>query len=79
MEFTVHLATPTPDIGAIERALYDVDPACVVDLDAHHNTLRISTNATDDELLSVLAQSGHPIPPDQLKRVPSVCCGGCGG
>ena len=29
--------------------------------------------------LAMLNQAGHVVSMEQLERVPSVCCGGCGG
>ncbi|NDK37431.1 hypothetical protein DT603_01035 [Pseudoxanthomonas gei] len=69
----------TPDIAAIERAIAELDPAMVVDFDQAASALRISSVATEAELLACLRQAGVGGAQDQLVRVPSECCGGCGG
>ncbi len=79
MEYAIQLKTDSPNLGAITDALLDVDPAAVADLDGDGHTLRLSTNMLDCELLGALAQSGHPITEDKIKRLPSVCCGSCSG
>ncbi len=75
------ILTPgTPvDIEAVSRALREIDPAGVADLDAPRGVLRISTWATDADVLSLMSEAGLPIARDQLERLPSECCGGCGG
>ena len=79
MEYAIRLDAPAPDLGAITDALQDVDPAAVADLDRDGHTLRLSTNMLDQELLDALALCGHPIRPDHISRLPSVCCGSCSG
>lgn len=78
MQYT--LATDTsPDLAAIEQALATLDPSALIDLDASGHTIRISTLATDQELLRSLRDAGVVDAPQHLARVPSECCGGCGG
>lgn len=79
MEYSIHLDAPAPDLGAIIDALQDVDPAAFADLDRDGQTLRLSTNMLDSELLEALDASGHPITPRHIVRLPSVCCGSCSG
>ena len=79
MEYAIQLDAPAPDLGAITDALQDIDPAAVADLDHDGHTLRLSTNMLDQELLEALALCGHPIRPDHISRLPSVCCGSCSG
>ena len=33
----------------------------------------------DIELVFIMEQAGHPIRLTQIERIPSGCCGGCGG
>lgn len=81
MQFDIHLDAEAPriDLDAVEQRLLALDPAGVVDLDRATGTLRVSTYLAEDELASLLAQAGHAVPPDRIRRLPSVCCGGCGG
>jgi hypothetical protein len=67
------------DPAALASSLHEIDPAAVVDLQAAHGALRISTWATEADLRSLLAAAGLPVVGDQLERLPSECCGGCGG
>lgn len=78
MQYT--LATDTsPDPAAIEQALAALDPSALVDLDASGHTIRMSTLVTEQELLGSLRDAGVVDAPLHLARVPSECCGGCGG
>lgn len=79
MEFHVRLPGPKPDIGAIEHAFQAFDPAAVVDIDAAGRLLRIAAAVDAAELVSLLCDAGFPVMPDQVIRVPSICCGGCSG
>ena len=67
------------DITVIEQAIAGLDPAAVVDFDTSESLVRISSVATEMELLACLQQAGVTAGPDQLVRLPSQCCGGCGG
>lgn len=79
MQFKIKTFGNAPDLGAIERVVGDVDPSAVVDTDAAGEVLRISTLIGDVELVSLLNQAGYRMSLDNLERVPSECCGGCGG
>jgi hypothetical protein len=78
MQYTLG-ATASPDLAAIELALATLDPSALVDLDARGGSLRISTLATEQELLDSLHVAGVIDPSLHLARIPSECCGGCGG
>jgi hypothetical protein len=78
MQYTLRIAGTAPDTAAIERALQAIDPAAMVDIDAAGGTLRVATSMGDDELATML-RAGFALDPRQLERVPSECCGGCGG
>ena len=69
----------SPDLAAIEQALATLDPSVLIDLDAHGHTIRISTLVTEQELLGSLRDAGVVDASRHLARVPSECCGGCGG
>ena len=69
----------TPDMAAIERAVSGLDPAALLDFDVRASMVRISSLATETELLDCLRQAGVNAEAGQLARLPSECCGGCGG
>ena len=77
MQFILH-AGAAPDLAAIEQAIADLDPAVVLDTDSSGRAVRISTAVTEAELLDCLQRAGVGGAP-LLTRVPSECCGGCGG
>lgn len=79
MEYRINAAIATTGVEAIEQAIGEVDPAVVVGLDPSGKVLMVSTVIGDEALLSIFNQVGHGISAQQLERVPSVCCGGCGG
>jgi len=41
--------------------------------------LRCATSALAVELLLAFAHAGYRLSPDDIVRLPSVCCGGCSG
>lgn len=79
MEFHISCDAAMPDIGVIEGAILDQDPAAVVDLDAAGQTVRLATWIESPQLLALLNGAGWPIPAERIVQLPSVCCGGCGG
>ncbi|MBP6078562.1 MAG: hypothetical protein KA505_07125 [Xanthomonadales bacterium] len=79
MEFRISLAGATPDLAKIEPILRHIDPAATLDLDAASNTLRVSGIFGAAELPALLNQAGLRLDHHQIKQLPSVCCGGCGG
>lgn len=79
MQFKINTLGVAPDLDAIEQAITAADPSAVVDLDASGSVLRISTVMGDAELIGTLQQGGYAVPLPRLERVPSECCGGCGG
>lgn len=79
MEFRVKLATPSPDVDAIDKALRAADPAAIVDLDPADRTLRVTAWMQAGELALLLTRAGYPVSPHDVRPKPSVCCGGCSG
>jgi hypothetical protein len=79
MQSTITITGLPPDIGIIEEALRAVDPSALVDIDPTGRTLRIAASIDAVQLLGVMKAAGNPVKEDQLERVPSECCGGCGG
>lgn len=79
MQFSIRLPSTPSNLAAVEAALLELDPAGVADMDRDGLTLRLSGNVTETELAAMLGLLGHPVRLDQVERLPSVCCGGCGG
>ena len=79
MQVIVHTTGDTPNLTAIEDAIAHLDPAVVLDVDATGHGVRISAAVTEYELLACLRKAGLDAEPQQLVRLPSECCGGCGG
>ncbi|WP_305805117.1 hypothetical protein [Stenotrophomonas sp. YIM B06876] len=79
MEFTVRLASAQIDLPAIETGLQELDPAGLVDVAGSGTTLRVCANVRQSELLMILGNAGCAATLAQIERLPSVCCGGCGG
>ena len=79
MEFHIPCDPSMPDVGAIEDAVLDVDPAALVDLDAAEQAVRVATWIESPQLAELLEEAGWTIRADRIVQLPSVCCGGCGG
>ncbi|HQW81049.1 MAG: hypothetical protein IPF83_00845 [Rhodanobacteraceae bacterium] len=79
MEFRISYSGASPDLAAIESALCSVDPAANVDLHAVSSTLRVAGAFSAAELPALLNQAGLAVDSQNVKQLPSVCCGGCGG
>lgn len=79
MEFSLPVIGYAPDLVEIERMLIANDPSALLDLSGDGHSLRFSTSASDHELIECLHAAGIPAHVDDLTRLPSVCCGGCGG
>lgn len=79
MEFHITATGALPDPGNIEDAIREFDPAAVVDVDASGRTLRVAAAISAAELVGLVNQAGWPVSPDQVRQLPSICCGGCSG
>ena len=79
MEFHIALTNTSPAAGVIEDALFELDPAAVVDLDMSGLVMRISSSVDVPDLIQVLRQTGWEVGVKQVVQLPSICCGGCGG
>lgn len=79
MEFHIALtdASPRPDV--VQDAMYDIDPAALVDLDMSGLVMRISSYVPVGDLIGVLQRTGWPVKPEQVVQLPNICCGGCSG
>ncbi len=78
-QFRVPLSGPAPDLRVLERAVQEADPSALLDIEPISRVLRISTLLDERGLLPALDRGGLPVGAAQLERVPSECCGGCGG
>jgi len=78
-QFRIPLSGPAPDLQLLEDALQDADPSVLLDIEPLSRVLRISTLLDEHSLLPALGRGGLPVSAAQLERVPSECCGGCGG
>ena len=79
MEYTLAPNAGVPDPESLERLLHAIDTAALVDHDPLTGTLRISSIAAAGEVIDLLHEAGCELAPSQLVRLPSTCCGGCGG
>ena len=79
VEFQIKLVGQRPDLGAIHQGLTAADPAAIVDQDPSGESLRVATSLDEFGLLLALRSAGWPVEASQLNRLPSNCCGGCGG
>ena len=79
MQFTVPHLPAVPDLRRVEAALTELDPAAMVDFDMTASALRLSTLLEPMQVAEALARAGLAITPGDVRRVPSECCGGCGG
>ena len=79
MEFHITMPVAISDLGAIEDTFHTVDPSAMVDVDPASHELRVATSVGAAELVSLLAEAGYAVAPDQVAQVPSTCCGGCSG
>ena len=79
MEFRVKLTARNVDIDAIDEAVRAIDPAALVDIDPVDQALRVTAWLDMGELVSLLALAGYPVGADQVRQLPSICCGGCSG
>ncbi len=79
MRYRLPLTDRTPQLSAIENALLDADPSAIAGFDLMSASLRISTMLDHGGLFDVVRTVGIEIEPEELERLPSECCGGCGG
>lgn len=79
MEFHITMIGSNTDLGAIENAISLVDPSALVDMDRASRTLRVAASVDAAQLVALMEQAGHPVEPQQVMQIPSVCCGGCSG
>jgi hypothetical protein len=78
MQYLVAATAGIVPLEPVATRLEALDPAALVDVD-RAGRLRISTVLPDAEVLVALCQAGLHVAPFELERLPSECCGGCGG
>jgi len=79
MEFHVQLNGSRPDLDALGEAIHAVDPAALLDIDASGAVMRVAAAVQAQELVALLGRAGHPVTREQVRQLPSICCGGCSG
>ncbi|MGY0556640.1 hypothetical protein [Lysobacter sp. A421] len=79
MEFHISVVGAVPDTDAIEASICEVDPSALVDIDPTGQLLRVATSIDSVELVSLINHAGYPVSSDQVRQLPSICCGGCSG
>lgn len=79
MEFHVDGLAAAADIAAITDAIYNIDPAALVDIDPTTGALRVNASMSAADLTSAIDASGQPVDGILVMQLPSNCCGGCGG
>lgn len=72
-------AIDTQALERIEDAIYDVDPAAVIDFTPSSGRLRVAASLDADHLAIVLDAAGYPVDREAIEQLPSICCGGCSG
>lgn len=78
MEYRIELPQ-SPDITRIAQLLCEEDPSAVFDAAPGTPALRLSTTLSALDVHDVFERAGQPLQSSQLRALPSVCCGGCGG
>ena len=79
MQFHLTTLAEHVDLSRVERALWSVDPAALVDFDGDTAQLRVSTSLSALELIEAVDHAGYPIVEEHIVPQRSECCGGCGG
>lgn len=64
---------------SVERVLHAVDSAAIVDRNPRSGALRVSSVVAPGELSELLQRAGYSMERTHIVRLPSECCGGCGG
>ncbi|MUV15780.1 hypothetical protein [Noviluteimonas gilva] len=78
MQYLISPSSHVASLDTITDRLNHLDPSALVDVDTA-GRLRVSTSLADAELLLALGLAGLLVAPCDLERLPSECCGGCGG
>lgn len=79
MEFHVDGMPAKVDMAAITDAIYNIDPAALVDIDPATGALRVNASMSADDLTTAIGSAGQEVNGLLVMQMPSNCCGGCGG
>jgi hypothetical protein len=79
MQYALRNTASTPDPVTLEQLLHRLDAAAIVDRDPSTGGLRVASIVGVDELVDLLRTAGFDVKRHELTRLPSECCGGCGG
>ena len=79
MEFHVDGLPATVDMAAITDAIYNIDPAALVDIDPATGALRVNAALNANDLAGAIGTTGQDVGGLLVMQMPSHCCGGCGG
>lgn len=79
MEFHVQVTDVAPDMEKILDAIHQIDPSAVMDIDVSGQVLRIAAALELPELQALLGHAGYHVLKEQVRQLPSICCGGCSG
>lgn len=79
MEFHVDGMPSTADMAAITDAIYNIDPAALVDIDPSTGALRVNASMSAADLTQAISSAGQDVNALLVMQMPSNCCGGCGG
>lgn len=77
VEFRIRLANATPDLALINDVLQAADATAFVDIDPSDQSLRVTAWLEGADISGLLSNSGYAV--TEIRQLPSVCCGGCGG
>jgi hypothetical protein len=77
MEYHVEWLAAAGTLADVEDAIFDVDPAAIVDLDANGHVLRVAGSLATVELKSILHGAGYAVTDRQITALPTYCCGDC--
>jgi len=79
MEFHVDGLPATVDMAAITDAIYNIDPAALVDIDPATGALRVNAAVNANDLTAAIGTTGQAVGGLLVMQMPSHCCGGCSG
>ncbi|MEO6155477.1 MAG: hypothetical protein ABIP16_07095 [Thermomonas sp.] len=79
MEFHVNGLPGAVDMAVITGAINNIDPAAQVDIDPATGALRVNGSMSADELTTAIGSTGQDAAGLLVMKMPSHCCGGCGG
>ena len=79
MEFHVDGMPAKVDMAAITDAIFNIDPAALVDIDPATGALRVNASMSAADLTEAIDASGQSVDGLLVMQMPSNCCGGCGG